>query len=171
MRLNRLIFLSLLTTNAFADPSCQIPEGSSAGMPVIKVDPQIVSNIQSNDCVLVSFKLVDMPGSNGNGLATDSIKIEYSTNHALSDSVLHAVSKWKYRTKEHKLGDMLYYSYKPPGSNELCQNQKKFYAEVVSGKCITSSNDETGKIECASGSKLEAAKKAAEKNYKLACHL
>jgi hypothetical protein len=170
MRLNKLIFLSVLTTNVFADPSCQIPEGKSAGMPLITVDPQIVSNIKSDDCVLVSFKLVDMPGSNGNGLVTDSIKIEYSTNHALSDSVLYAVSKWKYRTKEHKPGDMLYFSYKPV-SNELCQKQKKFYAEVVSGKCITSSNDKTGKTECASGSKLEAAKKAAEKNYKIACHL
>jgi hypothetical protein len=144
-----------------------MPEGKTMGMPLIKTEPDVTGDIKNGDCALISFRLIEKQGKYI-GLVPDSITVEQTTNDQLAQAVRRAVSRWMYSTKQHKAGDLLYYSY-VVNTDDLCQRNKSSYEYVASGKCVQTSDPKTGKTVCASGETLKAAINAAKLDYETAC--
>ncbi|WP_185233953.1 hypothetical protein [Teredinibacter franksiae] len=103
--------IAFISISAYAENTCELPEGATTGKPVVKVNPNIKSKVNEGDCALVTFKLVEKKGSEGKGLVPKSIKVVSSSNKTLAKAVKKSVSKWLYLSKSHSAGDVLYYSY------------------------------------------------------------
>ena len=102
---------SVYSETVKAAVDCSLPQGATSGKPLVKVEPETTSSIPDGSCVLVSFMLKDKPGADGQALIPTSIKIEQSTNRALSRAVRSAVAKWLYLSKSHSKETKYYYSF------------------------------------------------------------
>ncbi|WP_413664675.1 hypothetical protein ACG1BZ_05180 [Microbulbifer sp. CNSA002] len=91
-----------------------IPE--SKAKPVIKTAPMRPLGISKHPpvCIIVSFELVEKPGSEGGGLVPGDIKIEGSSDKAWNIPVKVAVSRWLYLSKGIDYRGRQYVIYKIP---------------------------------------------------------
>ncbi|AWF80267.1 hypothetical protein BTJ40_05265 [Microbulbifer sp. A4B17] len=126
--MKNLLVISLILFSMFTKASenldicpkldLDIPE--SKAKPTIKTAPSLP---QGNGrhlpaCIVVSFELVEISGSEGRGLMPSKVEIEGSSDKAWNKPVKAAVSRWLYVSKGIEYRGRQYVIYKIPSQSQ-----------------------------------------------------
>ncbi|MEW5250681.1 hypothetical protein [Microbulbifer discodermiae] len=96
---------------AHADDGCRTEEGLNEGSPLVQVAPKVGWGVKDGSCSVVSFKLIEKPGSVGKALIPAEIDIVSGSSRSLNKSVASAVSKWLYTAKAHDTETIYQHAY------------------------------------------------------------